>query len=126
MLADAPLTTILPVTDLDRARRFYRDALGLADRGQSADGKLLFACATGTIALIPKPQPQPAAHTACSFEVKDIGKAVAALAERGVAFEDYDYPGLKTVNKVCVLGSEKAAWFKDPDGNILCLHEPIA
>ncbi len=42
-----------------------------------------------------------------------------------VRFEDYDYPGLKTVNKVCVLGSEKAAWFKDPEGNILCIHQPL-
>ena len=48
------------------------------------------------------------------------------MTARGVVFEDYDFPGLKTVNKVCILGSEKAAWFKDTEGNILCIHEVIS
>jgi hypothetical protein len=47
------------------------------------------------------------------------------LAGRGVTFADYDLPGLRTVEHVCVLGSEKAAWFTDPDGNVLCLHELV-
>jgi hypothetical protein len=47
------------------------------------------------------------------------------LKRAGVVFEDYDFPGLKTVNHVCVLGAEKAAWFKDTEGNYLCLHEDI-
>jgi hypothetical protein len=64
-------------------------------------------------------------HTAVSFEVDDVGAEVRELSARGVQFEDYDYPGLKTVDKVCVLGSEKAAWFKDPEGNILCIHQPL-
>jgi catechol 2,3-dioxygenase-like lactoylglutathione lyase family enzyme len=125
MLAKSKLTTILPVADLERARRFYQESLGLEPLGQGGDGKLLFGCQGGIIGLIHKPQPDPAKHTAASFEVDDIARAVAALTERGVAFEDYDYPGLKTVNKVCVLGAEKAAWFLDPDGNILCLHETL-
>jgi hypothetical protein len=50
---------------------------------------------------------------------------VSSLAARGVVFDDYDLPGLKTVDHVCVLGSEKAAWFRDPEGNILCLHEDV-
>jgi hypothetical protein len=57
--------------------------------------------------------------------VPEIGAAVRELEQRGVVFEDYDFPGLKTVNHVCVLGSEKAAWFKDPEGNFLCIHEEI-
>ena len=56
----------------------------------------------------------------------DIARAVAELESRGVAFADYDLPGLKTVGHVCVLGSEKAAWFEDTEGNILCLHEDLA
>ena len=47
------------------------------------------------------------------------------LEQRGVGFEDYDLPDLKTVDHVCVLGSDKAAWFKDPDGNVLCVHETV-
>ena len=50
---------------------------------------------------------------------------MAELRSRGVVFEDYDFPGLKTVNHVCVLGAEKAAWFKDTEGNFLCIHEDI-
>jgi len=60
-----------------------------------------------------------------SFRVAQIDQAVAALSQRGVRFADYDLPGLKTVAHVCVLGSEKAAWFEDPEGNILCLHEDL-
>ena len=51
--------------------------------------------------------------------------SIAELEGRGVVFADYDLPGFKTVEHVCVLGSEKAAWFSDPEGNILCLHEDI-
>ena len=96
-------------------------------RGRDADGKLLFALAGGsTLALIEKPAGSQADHTAISFEVADIGASITELQSRGVVFDDYDLPGLKTVDHVCVLGAEKAAWFKDPDGNILCLHEPLA
>ena len=55
-----------------------------------------------------------------------IAASIDALQRAGVVFEDYDFPGLKTVNHVCVLGAEKAAWFKDTEGNILCIHEDIA
>jgi predicted enzyme related to lactoylglutathione lyase len=118
------MTTIVPVSDLGRARRFYGEALGLEPQGAAGDGTVLFTCASGAIGLVQKPVPDPATHTTASFEVEDIGETIADLTRRGIRFEDYDLPGLKTVDKVCVLGGEKAAWFKDPDGNILCLHEP--
>ena len=124
MLGRTRLTTILPVADLARARRFYGETLGLEPKGAAGDGTILFACANGAIGLVEKPVPDPATHTSASFEVDDISKEISELTGRGILFEDYDLPGLKTVNKVCVLGGEKAAWFKDPDGNILCLHEP--
>jgi hypothetical protein len=76
--------------------------------------------------LFPKPEGTKAQHTALSFRVADIASAIATLKSRGVVFADYDYPGLRTVNHVCVLGSEKAAWFEDPEGNLLCLHEDLA
>ena len=77
-------------------------------------------------ALFPKPGGTKADHTAISFQVTDIGKSIAELKAAGVVFEDYDFPGLKTIEHVCVLGSEKAAWFKDSEGNYLCIHEDIA
>jgi hypothetical protein len=60
-----------------------------------------------------------------SFRVEDIREAVTVLETRGVDFAEYDLPGLKTVDHVCVLGSEKAVWFSDPEGNLLCLHEDL-
>ena len=82
------------------------------------------ACAgEATIALIQKPHGTQAEHTAISFEVSDVIAEVKELEKRGVVFEDYDLPGLKTVEHVCVLGSDRAAWFKDPEGNILCVHQ---
>lgn len=125
-LALAPMTTILPVRDLARARAFYERVLGLAPVGAKPDGKFVFRCGNGAlIALFPKAEGTKAEHTAASFEVADIGAAIEGLKRRGVAFHDYDLPGFRTVDHVCVLGSEKAAWFSDPEGNILCLHEEM-
>lgn len=125
MLGTSPVTTILPVVDAERARMFYGDVLGLTYVGLSGDGKHLFSIGSGTLALLPKPEGTKAEHTAISFEVSDAAAAVRELTARGVVFDDYDLPGLKTVDKVCVLGSEKAAWFRDPEGNILCVHQVI-
>ena len=126
MLADASVTTILHIVDPERARAYYRDALGLDYLGVNTEGQELFRLgAGGVLALMPKPEGQQAAHTVMSFEVHDIGDHIRDLATRGVVFEDYDLPGLKTVDHVCVLGSERAAWFKDSEGNILCLHEAL-
>jgi catechol 2,3-dioxygenase-like lactoylglutathione lyase family enzyme len=125
MLTTAPVTVILPVVDAERARDFYTRVAGLPYLGASGDGKDLFAISGGTLALLPKPEPTKAEHTALSFEVADASAAVSLLTSRGAVFEDYDLPGLKTVDKVCVLGSERAAWFKDTEGNILCVHEVV-
>jgi predicted enzyme related to lactoylglutathione lyase len=126
MLTNAPVTTILPVIDMSRARDFYESKLGLKPSGFKPDGKFVYACGGGAvIALFPKAAGTKADHTAVSFQVKDIVAAIKELKANGVVFEDYDFPGLKTVNHVCVLGSEKAAWFKDTEGNYLCIHEDI-
>jgi predicted enzyme related to lactoylglutathione lyase len=126
MLTKAPVTTMLPVKDLNRAREFYEKKLGLKPLGSKPDGKFQFAGgAGGVIALFPKPEGTKAEHTAVSFQVKDIAQEIKELKQRGVVFEDYDFPGLKTVNHVCVLGAEKAAWFKDTEGNYLCIHEDL-
>jgi predicted enzyme related to lactoylglutathione lyase len=126
MLANAPLTTILPVVDLQRARAFYEQKLGLGRGRAKPDGKFEYPIGNGALALFQRGSPTKADHTAVSFAVRDITAAIRELESRGVVFHDYDLPGLKTVNHVCVLGSEKAAWFSDPEGNILCLHEDVA
>lgn len=126
MLNRAPVTTMLPVKDLARARSFYEKQLGLEPAGLKPDGKFIYRCGDATLALFPRPGGTKADHTAISFGVNDIRAAIRELEGRGVRFADYDLPGLKTVEHVCVLGSEKAAWFQDPEGNILCLHEDLA
>jgi len=126
MLTNGPVTKMLPVKDMNRAREFYEKKLGLKPLGARQDGKFQYAGgAGGVIALFPKPEGTKAEHTAVSFQVKDIAKEIQELKQRGVVFEDYDSPGLKTVNHVCVLGAEKAAWFKDTEGNYLCIHEDV-
>jgi catechol 2,3-dioxygenase-like lactoylglutathione lyase family enzyme len=106
-----------------RARGFYEGTLGLRAKGATPQGNFVFECPGGTIALYARPQPTKADHTALSWEVEDISAMIRALRAKGVVFEDYDLPDFKTVDSVCVLGAEKAAWFKDTEGNILCLHE---
>ncbi len=124
MLANYPMTTMLPVVDLPRAQRFYEQSLGLKPLGAQPNGTFLFDCHGSQLALYPRDQTK-ADHTAVSFEVEDIESEVKDLTRRGVEFQDYDLPNSKTVNKVCVMGSEKAAWFKDTEGNILCLHQSL-
>ena len=125
MLSNASVTTMLPVMDMDRAREFYEGRLGLTPGGFRPDGKFVYAVGGSTLALFPKPEGTKADHTAISFRVADIAANIKELEQAGVVFEDYDLPGLKTVEHVCVLGSEKAAWFRDSEGNYLCLHEDL-
>lgn len=119
------VTVMLPVRDLQRARDFYERVLALPAGEERLDGKVVYHCGGTAIALFPKVEGTKAEHTALSFRVDNIRAAVDQLESRGVVFSDYDLPGLRTVEHVCVLGSEKAAWFNDPEGNILCLHEEI-
>lgn len=125
MLASASVTTLLPVKNMARARAFYEGCLGLKSGNFKADGKFEYLVGGTTLALFPKPEGTKAEHTAISFRVADIAGSIAELQRAGVVFEDYDLPDLKTVEHVCVLGSEKAAWFRDTEGNYLCIHEDL-
>ena len=126
MLTHAPVTTILPVKNLDRAIDFYKNILELLPVGAKEDGKFVFSVGSGFIALIPKAEGTKAEHTAISFEIENMDSSIQLLEKKGVVFEDYDLPVLKTVNHTCVLGAEKTAWFQDTEGNILCIHEVIS
>jgi catechol 2,3-dioxygenase-like lactoylglutathione lyase family enzyme len=126
MLSGSAITTILQVREGAAAVEFYRDRLGLHYLGTNSEGQELFSAGNGsTLALMPSIEAKPTGNTELSFEVTDIVAEIEELRQRGVRFADYDLPGLKTVEHVCVLGSQKAAWFEDPTGNVLCLHEVI-
>lgn len=126
MLSDSTVTTMLPVRDMQRARNFYEGRLGLEPGGLRPDGKFVYRVGGSTLALFPKPEGTKADHTAISFRVDDIAATITALKHAGVVFEDYDFPDFKTIDHICVLGAEKAAWFKDTEGNYLCIHEDMA
>jgi predicted enzyme related to lactoylglutathione lyase len=126
MLTKAITTTMLPVADVERASRFYADMLGLNLRMTAADGTPIFDAGNGDAIGLLKSEPgTQSARTVLSFEVADITAEIRDLEGRGVTFEDYDLPDFKTVNHIAEMGSERAAWFKDTEGNILCLHEMV-
>jgi predicted enzyme related to lactoylglutathione lyase len=125
-LSQSTVAMMLPVSDPTRAQQFYSEVLQLPFGGTNAEGSLLYQLAGGSeLVLLPRPDATPSPSTAMSFEVTGIEAEIETLKGQGVVFEDYDLPGLKTTDSVCVMASEKAAWFKDPDGNILCVHETL-
>ena len=126
MLGDKRVMTAIPVGDVDRARRFYEGVLGLkVVGGPLADGSLEYECGAGT-GVFTYPTAQNAGQspaTLAAWQVDDIGTTVKELRDGGVAFEEYDFPGLKTEDGIAALPGARAAWFKDPDGNILNVFE---
>lgn len=121
MLANAAVHPTLPVVDLDRARKFYEEKLGLkVVRTDPSPGAMLQA-GGGTMLYIFQRGATRADHTAASFIVDDVEATVRGLKAKGVVFEEYDMPGLKTVNSIFTKGEMKGAWFKDTEGNILAV-----
>ena len=126
MLGSNRISAVLCSTDLDRSRGFYEQKVGLTLSPETIPNHLLFDGADGTSVLVyGRPTPNQADHTQVRFWSTDVEKDVAELAARGVVFEDYDFPALKTVNHIATTaGIGKSAWFKDPDGNTLALFQP--
>jgi catechol 2,3-dioxygenase-like lactoylglutathione lyase family enzyme len=123
-LNDSSVSVMLPIGDADRAQKFYTDQLGLPYQGTNEEGSLMYALSGGTqLMLLPRPDEKALSSTAMSFEVSDLEKEIAALEARGVRFEDYDMPGMKTEGHIASMGEDRAAWFLDPDGNVLCVHQ---
>jgi catechol 2,3-dioxygenase-like lactoylglutathione lyase family enzyme len=125
--------TRLPAQDLRRARAFYADKLGLQPSEQRPGG-LLYRCAAGEFALFESAGAPSGTHTQMSWEVDDIAATVRQLRARGVVFEEYDLPGLKTSDGIAeVAGNypskggigERAAWFRDSEGNLLALGQAV-
>ncbi|MFJ1755324.1 VOC family protein [Kitasatospora sp. NPDC088134] len=122
MLADAPLAAVIPVTDLGRAVAYYRDTLGLNPVRESSE-EVVFRCGGTEFGMYETPYGGQAGHTLASWKVADLAAEMAELRGRGVVFEEYDLPGLKTLDGIAEADGMRAAWFKDPDGNVLCVNE---
>lgn len=124
LLTDAPIAAVLPAEDINRAKKFYTEKLGLKIKDENKErGELYFDCGAGTMLLIYKRKRTTAEHTAAGFKVDDIEKTIEELKAKGVKFEDYDFPGLKTVNGIATFGDMKGAWFTDPEGNIVAITQ---
>jgi len=121
-LSASRIITTVPVRDMARAVAFYSEVLGLHAEASSAAGTT-FRTADGRILLFESAAEAPG-QTLCGFEVPTLEPVMAALRARGVAFEDYDFPGLRTVDQVAWIGPERAAWFHDSEGNVLSVSEP--
>lgn len=123
---DRKVSAVLCSTDLARSQQFYEQKVGLALSRETIRNHLLFECGNGTTLLVyGRPGPSKADHTQVRFWTSDVEADVRALTARGVTFEDYDFPSLKTINHIATTtGIGKSAWFKDPDGNTLALFQP--
>lgn len=120
MLTDAPCRPTIAVSDKEKAKQFYT-SIGLTLHEENPVGAT-FRCGEGTfLEIYPTAQAGTAKNTVAGFEVGDLASTMDDLRERGVVFEEYDLPSLKTDKGIAQLGPNRGAWFKDPDGNILAL-----
>jgi catechol 2,3-dioxygenase-like lactoylglutathione lyase family enzyme len=133
MLEHRDVATRLPVQDLERARLFYAEKLGL-EPIEERPGGLLYRCGSGSFALFISSGASSGNYTQMAWEVADLQATVEDLRARGVVFEEYDLPGLKTVDGIAeVAGNypskggvgELAAWFRDSEGNLLGIGQPL-
>ncbi|HSE81329.1 MAG TPA: VOC family protein [Gaiellaceae bacterium] len=126
MLQQARVAAIVPVSDVEAAIRFYGDTLGLRLKERRSDlpqnREAEFEAGDGTLLVYESVGAGQSRHTVAGFRVDDIDAVVSSLRERGVVFEEYDLPDLKTENGIAAVGDVRAAWCKDPDGNILAVE----
>src|SRR6266508_1541733 len=121
MLQNSPLYAYIPAKDVARARQFYEGKLGFRPK-QSVAGGVVYEFGDHTACfLYPTPNAGTSKASQAFWEVPDLEREVAELKSRGVTFEEYDMPGLKTKDSIVSTGGNKAAWFKDTEGNIMAL-----
>ena len=129
MLKDGQIAARIPVQDLQRARSFYVEKLGL-EPSEERPGGLLYRCGEGEFALFESTGAASGDHTQMGWEVEDIEATVEWLRGRGVVFEEYDVSGLRTVNYIAeVRDSEgnlfgKGAFIRHSEGNVLGINRP--
>jgi predicted enzyme related to lactoylglutathione lyase len=125
MLKDAPVVPYIPATDITRARRFYEEKVGLVPREDIAGG-VVYECGNGSWIFLYRSGGAGTSQASQAFwQVKDLEADVRELRAKGVVFEEYDMPGLKTVDGIATAGSSKAAWFKDSEGNIMAVIQSL-
>jgi catechol 2,3-dioxygenase-like lactoylglutathione lyase family enzyme len=122
-LSDARMDAALPASDIARAKAFYAEKLGLNPTMESEMGAM-YDCGSGTrFMLFPSAGTPSGTHTQAGFSVADLEAEVAMLKSRGLVFDEYDMPGLKTEGGIATDGSTKSAFFHDSEGNLIGLIE---
>lgn len=121
MLAQSRIGANVPVSDVDEAIAYYEGKLGLTllERGEEQPYARFSGAGQTKLGVYKSATARQARHSLASFVVDDVRSVVDALRASGVAFEEYDLPGMKTKDGVATIGDTRAAWLKDPDGNIL-------
>jgi catechol 2,3-dioxygenase-like lactoylglutathione lyase family enzyme len=134
LLARGSAATRLPAQDLERARRFYFEKLGLEPVDERPGG-LLYRCTGTEFAVYQSTGASPGTFTQMGWQVEDVEAVVAELRRRGVEFEEVDVPGFRTTNGIADIEGhypskgfrgERAAWFHDSEGNLLGIGQPYA
>ena len=121
MLQKSPMYAYIPAKDISRARTFYEKKLGFEPKRDVAGGVVYeFADHTACF-LYPTPNAGTSQASQAYWQVEDVEREVAELKAKGVKFEEYDVPGMKTQDGVVTAGGGKAAWFKDTEGNIMAI-----
>jgi catechol 2,3-dioxygenase-like lactoylglutathione lyase family enzyme len=114
---------VLPASDLGRARSYYHDKFGF-DPAEEHEGILMYRPADATkFDIYETPNAGTAKNTQMCFSTDDLDAEMARLRDLGVVFEDYDVPGLKTENGVAEMDGERTAWFRDSEGNFICISQ---
>jgi catechol 2,3-dioxygenase-like lactoylglutathione lyase family enzyme len=126
MLEDARITAVVPVSDVDKAIEFYEGALGLRLDVRRDDlpshREAEFKGADGSLLAYESVGAGQSRHTVAGFRADDLDEVVGVLRGRGVTFQEYNLPELKTEGGIAQIGDVRAAWCKDPDGNILAFE----
>jgi predicted enzyme related to lactoylglutathione lyase len=126
VLKNAAIVPYIPVSDVARARKFYEQKVGLKAKEEYAGG-VIYECGKGSwVFMYPSAGAGTSKASTAFWAVDDVTAEVAELKSRGVAFEEYDMPGIKTVNSIATAGGAKTAWFKDSEGNILAISQRVA
>jgi predicted enzyme related to lactoylglutathione lyase len=125
MLQKHPMYAYIPAKDVTRARKFYEEKIGLTPKEEVAGGVVYEFGKQTACFLYPTANAGTSKASQAFWQVDDVEREVAELKARGVKFEEYDTPGMKTKDGIATADGAKAAWFVDSEGNIMALIQSL-
>ncbi len=125
MLQQSPMYAYIPAKDMKRARQFYEQKLGFKPKQEIAGGVVYEFGDHTSCFMYPTPNAGTSSASQAFWQVDDVEREVAELKAKGVTFEEYDTPDIKTQGGIATGGGGKAAWFKDSEGNIMAVIQSV-